>query len=468
MTDNVTGHHFLNLYCFLCHGGPPSQALTWAINLAWPRRLGPVSQHVSDLQTLLNLARDKDIRTEAVAPSQVSSRHCVPAGAWANVTCGCPGLEQQCRAGPEAYVVNIHSMFRNLHCLTCSRLSLSMTVKSATSPNMLKLAWVGQPTKTVPMFIQWSKPHSHVDSQLHVQVPDEYSSFPWEQMMCRFVPRAPTNVSSEAEKLTGTSDASTSTENSTYSQIPALQTDKDPDSRRQASDLSDMDEHKRHVVVYTSEKRTDSKAEMSINCRPAKCSKLVYLVNGSCSHFSVLSVVFAAFEDLPHAFSQAAPVEHGAVTSGQIEKLVEDGFKTVSELSDFAHVLNVRVTQDLSLGRWNTTTHAVIPVSHGMRSDTFRNVIAGEMKTVVVKVLKKEFLLPSACLKICGYSTTFSNPDMWEKAIEVSSHMNKTTCPLYIQKLISMPRTLESQSYRSSAILHIWVLNLLTVMWLVW
>nr|KAG5694686.1 hypothetical protein BaRGS_010012 [Batillaria attramentaria] len=105
VTDAASGHHFANVFCLLCHGGKPEDALPWAQTFVWNWKSLRFIKYPTDLTQALKVARDLHVKTVALPPRDIAARRCLPRDYEAFYRlCDCPDIGEMCDAGQDSYI----------------------------------------------------------------------------------------------------------------------------------------------------------------------------------------------------------------------------------------------------------------------------------------------------------------------------------------------------------------------------
>ena len=188
VTDPRSGHHFLNIYCFLCHGGDAQHTLPWAMGFIWNMHDVVRGPTPSTLYELMATAANLGIPSVAVPPDRVQPRHCADPDKLGEVSCECPELLQQCQQQPEAYVMANYQLYRNPQCLRCA------FVKAGIGPGVVTAVVEEDLQPSTSSFdylvtVAWASPPALSDNAtltISYQQKPLRTLFPWELMECHW------------------------------------------------------------------------------------------------------------------------------------------------------------------------------------------------------------------------------------------------------------------------------------------
>nr|KAG5709874.1 hypothetical protein BaRGS_032698 [Batillaria attramentaria] len=185
VTDSVSKHHFLNVYCLLCHGGEVANALPWALIFAWNSKSVKdwPADHPQDMHQLIQKARKLRVPTVAMPPEGVRARRCLPRDMFYRTPCECPELFHLCQFAQDAYVYGGRQLYRNRHCLLCHFLTSDFSLKGVSAPNMESVVYLRNKFEFW-MLMRWDSSGDNEDTaRMSVDINGEFS-FAWRDMTC--------------------------------------------------------------------------------------------------------------------------------------------------------------------------------------------------------------------------------------------------------------------------------------------
>ncbi|KAL8609026.1 hypothetical protein ACOMHN_065252 [Nucella lapillus] len=175
VSDSVTGHHFLNIYCFLCHGGHVSQAVPWSVSFMWMGLANVVSDTPHTVQQLLERVREEGVPVVAVPPPNVTARRCgLPSAQLQSSPCPCPDLLDSCTHSSESFIEANYQLYRHSSCLCCVFIGVDRRPRVIRVPDLHQWTW-GSRNAVFRVNLTWSShpansPNASLAANYHPRV----------------------------------------------------------------------------------------------------------------------------------------------------------------------------------------------------------------------------------------------------------------------------------------------------------